>query len=680
MTARAVRTILFKELLDTFRDKRNLVAMIGVPLVLYPAVFVLSTQAALVEQSRTQEQVSRIGIMGPGTAALAKWLEDPKQFEIVKDPAMEGLLAGALDAVIVSNSDMQQALDTGGRAELIIRYDTAEPRSREARERVRNALEKTYDQLVAERVKNAGLSENFADPIEVKEENVAPAAKSTGSLLGTILPLLMVVMLGVGAFYPAVDLTAGEKERGTFETLLSTPATKMEIVTGKFLAVFSLSMLTGGLNLASMLATLWFQLAQIFQADGNRQMGSVVIDVPPSAALTLLAILIPLAFFISALMMTVALLARSFREAQSYVTPFFLAIILPASAALAPSVSLDRVMQFVPIANVSLLFRDILVGKANGDVAFFVFISTAVYALLALLVAAWMFQREDVVLSQASLAPITFDRRSIVPSQVPTPGIALGIFGVVMLLLFYGGFALQGWRLHEGLVLTQFGLILLPVIAALLYGKVNLRTALNLRLPSAGSLFASLLIGTSWVVISIQIGAWLARVIKTPDELNELSKKLFDVTHLPGGVWTLIAIVALSPAICEESLFRGVLLSAFRKRLPNWATVAIIGLLFGLFHMSIYKIVPTALSGALFTYLVLRSGSILCSSLAHLLLNGLAILVETGTMPDSFTNRLKDLNIEQNGLPLSWVAVATAIFIAGIISMEISARAQRSAQ
>ncbi len=674
MTARTVKTILFKELLDTFRDKRMLVAMIGVPVVLYPLLFVLATQAALVQQSRTEEQVSRVALVGPGTEAIAQWLADAGRFEVGGDPGPGGIASGALDAVVESHGDLTQTLAAGGRAELTIRYDTAEPRSREARERLREVFEKSYERLVAERVKSAGLAETFADPLEVKEENVAPPAKSTGSILGAILPLIMVVMLGVGAFYPAVDLTAGEKERGTFETLLSTPATKLDIVAGKFLAVFTLSMLTGALNLASMLATLWFQLSQFFEADGDGALGRMVIEVPPAAALTLLAILVPLAFFISALMMTVALLARSFREAQAYVTPFFLAIVLPAGAASMPSVELDRVTQFIPITNVALLFRDLLLGKAHGEMAFFVFISTAVYALLALLIAAWMFQREDVVLSQESLAPITFDRRSIVPSRVPTPGIALGIFSVVMLLLFYGGTALQVWRLHAGLALTQFGLILAPVVLALLYGKIKLRTALNLRVPSPAALTGSLLIGFGWLVISIQLGAWLARAFEMPVELEVLTRKLFDVSQLPGGVWMLLAIVALSPAICEEALFRGVLLAALRDRLPAWATIAVIGLLFGLFHLSVYKILPTGLSGAVFAYLVLRSGSIICSSLAHLSLNGLAILVETGTLPGNLAQRLKDMNIEQHGLPLSWVAAATLVFAIGAAVMEWDAR------
>jgi sodium transport system permease protein len=677
MTLLTVRTILFKELLDTFRDKRTLVAMIGVPILLYPALFIGATQAALVQQSRMEKQVARVALRGTGAAEIGAWLKNEKGLELVPDAGDGGLGDGTLDAIVEAQGDVEAVLLQGGRAEILIRYDTAEPRSREARARLQDAFQHTRERLVAERVKAAGLLETFAQPLKVNERNVAPAAKSTGSMLGTVLPLIMVVMLGVGAFYPAVDLTAGEKERGTFETLLSTPATKLDIVAGKFLAVFSLSMLTGTLNLASMLATFAFQLAQIFNAQAGDEARRVVIEIPPQSALVILAVLVPLAFFISALMMTVALMARSFREAQNYVSPFFLAIVLPAGAAAVPSVQLDRVTQFIPITNVTLLFRDLLMGKSSGEMAFFVFVSTAVYALLALLVAVWMFQREDVVLSQESVAPITLDRRSLSPSDVPAPGIALAIFGMVMLLIFYAGTTLQMWRLHLGLVLTQYLLILVPVLFALWFGKVKWRTALNLRLPSAPAAAGSTLIGAAWVVISIQLGAYLQRVFTTPEELETLSRKLFDLSGLPGGVWTLLAIVALSPAICEEALFRGVLLSALKPRLPGWATVAIIGLLFGMFHLSVYKVVSTGLTGALFAYLVLRSGSIVCSSIAHILLNGLAILVETGTLPGDLAQRLKDMNIEHNGLPIAWVVAAAGVLAAGAGIMEWDAHRRK---
>ncbi len=675
MNWRIVRTIFLKELLDTFRDKRTLIAMIGVPVLLYPLLFIVGTQVTIVQQSRIEAQASRLALSGDGAEYVRGWLEGAEDVEL-SDAAspLDALASGAVDVVLEAPADTEDAAAGDGTAELVLHYDGAEARSRAARDRVRGVLSEVRNRLVEERIEKAGLASTFAQPLDIDSKDAAPPAKSTGSLLGTVLPLIMVVMLGVGAFYPAVDLTAGEKERGTFETLLSTPVSKLEIVGGKFLTVFTLSIVTGTLNLASMVATVVFQLSQVFSARGEDSPFELAIEIPPQTALTILMVLIPLAFFIAAVMMTVALLARSFREAQNYVSPFFIAIVLPAGATSIPGVELDRVTQFIPIANVSLLCRDLLMGTVEPESAFFVFVSTAVYALLALVVAAWMFQREDVVLSQESIAPLTWDRKNLSPSDVPTPGIALGIFGIVMLLIFYAGTALQSWRLHGGLALTQFAVILSPVLAALWYGKVNIRRTLNLRLPSAFAVAGTVLIGVAWTVLSIEVSLVQSRLLHPPRELAELSSRLFDLSALPGGLLTLIAIVAISPAICEEALFRGVLLSGLRSRLGPTLTILMVGLLFGAFHLSFYRFVPTALSGILFTYLVIRTGSIVCSALAHFTLNALAILVETKHLPGQIDDSLAGLDPATDHLPAAWIAAALVVFVAGLAVVELSAR------
>jgi sodium transport system permease protein len=679
MNWRIVRTIFFKELLDTFRDKRTLIAMIGVPIVLYPVLFIVGTQVTIVQQTRIEGQTSRLALTGDGAAYVREWLADAEgiSLEIVADSVMEALAHGDIDAVVEAPAETEGAASGDGTAQIVLHYDGAEARSRAARDRVGDVLNDVRARLIEERLERAGLAETFARPLEIESKDAAPPAKSTGSVLGTILPLIMVVMLGVGAFYPAVDLTAGEKERGTFETLLSTPVSKLEIVCGKFLTVFMLSIVTGTLNLASMIATVLFQLSQFFSARPEQSF-ELTIEIPPQTALTILLVLIPLAFFIAAVMMTVALVARSFREAQNYVSPFFIAIVLPAGAPSIPGVELDRVTQFIPIANVSLLCRDLLMGTVNGEAAFFVFVSTAVYALLALVVAAWMFQREDVVLSQEAVAPLTWDRANLPPSQAPTPGVALGIFGVVMLLIFYAGTALQGWRLHAGLALTQYAVILLPVLFAIWYGKFNARSTLNLRMPTPMDVAGTAFVALAWPVLMIEIGFIQSRFLKVPEEFAILSEKLFDIGGLPGGVFMLLLIVAVSPAICEEALFRGVLLSALRGRLPAWATVLGVGLLFGAFHLSFYRLVPTALSGIVFTYLVLRTGSIVCSAVAHFALNGLAILLETENLPGSIVEPLKSLDPATDHVPAGWLAIAFVAFAVGIAIVELESRRKKS--
>lgn len=675
MNARVIRTIFFKELLDTFRDRRTIIAMVGVPVLLYPALFLLAAQVTLIQRSKMDETISRIGVTGEDASRIEEWLGDHSKLELIEFDDPEGALAsGELDAVVRAEGGVDAVLAADGTVTIEVAYDAAEPSSREASNRVEDVLLKVRAALLEERVAAEGLAESFAKPLSLKWENVAPPSKSAGSILGSILPVIMVIMLGVGAFYPAVDLTAGEKERGTFETLLSTPTSKLEIVFGKFLAVFTLSLFTGLLNLASMIAVLVFQLTQILAASEQSNFNLDLSAIPPGTIFVILLILIPLALFISAMMMTVALLARSFKEAQNYVTPFFLAIILPASIVAIPGTELSAATQFLPVGNVSLLFRDLMMGKAGLEMIFVVFLSTAVYALMALVVATWIFQREEVILSEESGIPITLRRSTIEPRDTPTLGTSLGIFAVIMVFIFYAGSYVQTRNLHSGLVITQFGLILAPILFALWYMKADFVQSLNLRRPNLGAIAATLLMAPAWVVISIQAGVYHNKVLPAPPELLEVAEKLFDIETVPGGVWGLLFIVALSPAICEEALFRGVIVAGFRKRLPQWAVILGVGILFGLFHLSIYRLVPTALTGIFFTYLAVRTGSIFLPVAAHFVLNGLSILIETGNVPGFVIEFLENGNIDEAGLPLWLIAGAAGIFAAGLIVLEITRR------
>ena len=677
MNARIVRTIFFKEMLDTFRDRRTLIAMIGVPVVLYPVLFILATQATILQQSRMDETRAKVAVAGEDTSQIVAWLEAQEDIEVTEsEEPIADLHAGKLDAVVTAPDGFSETLAAGGTAEVEIAYDAAEVVSRGASRRVEDAFVKARDSLIAGRLESQGLVETFAKPLKLNFEDVAPPSKSTGSILGTFLPLLMVVMLGVGAFYPAVDLTAGEKERGTFETLLSTPTSKLEIVFGKFFAVFTLSMLTGLLNLASMIATLLFQLGQIMNAVEDSKFALDITDIPPQTFLAILLVLIPLSLFISAMMMTVALLARSFKEAQNYVTPFFMLLIIPASIVAIPGTELTRGTQFIPVGNVSLLFRELMMGTASLEAVFIVFLTTTVYALMALVVATWIFQREEVILSEEGGVPLTFNRDRIEACEAPSLGMSLGIFAFVMLLIFYPATYAQTRHLHLGLFLTQFGFILAPILLALWYVKANLKSTLNLRPVRWGAALGTLLMAPAWVVISVQLGVYHNKVLPMPPEFIELAEELFAVTELPGGVWSLLFIVAVSPAICEEVLFRGVLLSGFRQRLPKWATILAVGVLFGFFHLSVYKLVPTGLSGVFFTYLVVRSGSIYLSVFAHFVLNGLSILYETGHFPASVMAYLESASIEESGLPLWVVGAALAVFIAGVLLLETTGRAR----
>ncbi len=673
MNFRTVKTIFKKEMLDTVRDKRTLVMMIGVPVLLYPMLLIVGLQGALVQHATLEETVSRVALDTEEPELVETWLEDVEMVELVDtDTPAADLDAGNLDAIVQIDGPVAAPLAAGQSVTVEVLFDSTEFTSMDAAGRVRSGLEKDGEALLDTRLADQNLDRAFITPLEIAREDVAPPAKTTGNALGTILPVIMVVMLALGAFYPAVDVTAGEKERGTFETLLSTPTTKLEIVTGKFVTVFLLAMMTGLLNLGSMAATFVFMANQLKPILGDAV--QFEIQFPPTAIITFFLILIPLAFFISAIMMAIAVFARSFKEAQNYVTPFFVVITMPALFASLPGVKLSAGTQFIPIANVILLFRDMMTGKASYEATFAVFLSTAAFAVLALQFAAWLFQREEVVLSEEKGFPLTWRRSEFRPRPTITASMSLGLFTIMLIMLFYVGSTVQAWKLLPGLLITEWLMLLAPILLLLWYAKVDFKTALNLRPLSFQGALGSIVLGFFSILLVIQMGFWFNQVLPVPAEFEEEMAKLFSSDGSLLQLLFLLFVAAVSPAICEEVMFRGVILSGMRSRMGIWPCVILVGLLFGIFHISIFRIPPIAIFGMVLTYLTLRTGSIYAAMLVHLMNNSFAILLTTERMP-AFVGTLLELEtFEEKGMPKPVLAVAIVGFVLGIVLVEWSGR------
>ncbi|HEY5228971.1 MAG TPA: ABC transporter permease, partial [Opitutaceae bacterium] len=290
-------------------------------------------------------------------------------------PGFEGSLAsGAAPTVTVY--DYQNELKSGIAADQLTNFFTG------LRERATAKLLKAH-----------GLSPKIARPFDIARKNVAAPEKVGGNLIGGLVPYLIVMLCLVGATYPAIDLTAGEKERGTMETLLCSPASRTDIVLGKFLMVLTGSLSAVFFSLLSLGATT-LALARAV-ASGAANGGLPKID--PMGLLGVLAMVVPVAVLFSALVFSISLFAKSQKEAQSYLTPLMLAVIMPCGIALLPGIELSFGLALIPIANVSLVCKEMLSGVWHWGYIGVIFGSTAVYAAAALAVAVRMFGREGVL-------------------------------------------------------------------------------------------------------------------------------------------------------------------------------------------------------------------------------------------------------------------------------------------
>jgi sodium transport system permease protein len=336
-------------------------------------------------------------------------------------------------------------------------------------------------------------------------------------------------------------------------------------------------------------------------------------------------VVVVIGFLFSAIMMSVAVFAKTFKEAQSYMTPVYLICVVPVVFAQLPGMNLDGSLQVVPGINLALLLRFILEGTATAQQAFVVLVSSLVYTAATLVLAARIFERQSILLGQAGVMAIfeSGQRKSLLPST----GEGLALASVVFILLFYLGSIAQAWHLIAGLAITQWILILLPVLLFLRLKKLPIKSALGLAKPTSQSLVAATILGASiWYPITLAMQWLVSRESFDSPQFRALEEMLMGL--LEGSpLWLLLLVLAVSPAVCEEILFRGVLMRSFLTSMRARSAVIISALIFGAFHMSAARFVPTVVLGVLLGFLALRGRSLFPAMLFHGLHNGITVLI-----------------------------------------------------
>lgn len=396
-----VGTVYRKELLDQLRDRRTIISMIVVPIVLFPLMTIGFGMLAARMVERARQEGASVMLLGAEHApTLAERIRSTEGIRVVpaeadyKDqisnkkiraavqfpPGFEAKLRGNDDALAVK----------------ILHY-AGEIRSQFALRTLQKVLSDYRDVVVEERLRAASLSPALLEPFTSEEENVAPPEKVGGAMLGGLIPYFIIILTLTGAAYPAIDLTAGEKERGTIETILASPVSRTELVAGKFLMVVSASLTTSILAIASFAATFLFAGQEFSQTLGRRGTQGLAFVISGKAVAAVFFMVLPLAVLFSGALLAIALLAKSYKEAQSYIQPLIIVVILPAIVALLPGVELNAKLALVPVLNVSLVSKEILTGNYPWGLIGLIFGSCSLYAAAALFVAVRAFQRESVL-------------------------------------------------------------------------------------------------------------------------------------------------------------------------------------------------------------------------------------------------------------------------------------------
>ena len=388
MNLRPVGIVYRKELRELLRDWRTIMSMIIVPVLVVPLLLLGVFKIVSLTMKATPE-VMLLG--GEGSPESVAALQALKKFDLLPaSPDYTNLISTKkIRAAVEIPKDFDAAMGSERKATIRIYIYEGEPKSMLAAQQLQEFFQRRRDEMVRRRLLDRHLAETLVTPFEIKQTNVASPVQVTGVILGMILPYLMIVMCLTGAIYPSVDLTAGEKERGTLETLLTSPVARTHLVVGKGLVVLTTSLGTAALAISSNgLALALFN---------SGKFSKLPLTLDPLALAGVCVVMIPLAVFIASLTIAVGSFARSSKEANTYLQPMLLLAIIPAVIAALPGVEFNYGLAFIPVLNISLLSKEFLAGACHWGHILVVFGAMTIYAALAAAAAVAMFQRESVL-------------------------------------------------------------------------------------------------------------------------------------------------------------------------------------------------------------------------------------------------------------------------------------------
>jgi sodium transport system permease protein len=398
MSLSAIAVVYRKELTEWLRDRRTLISSVLVPLLAFPLLMVGITALASVMVGNAEKEVPKVMILGgEDSPQLLERLRKLDTLSIVPyaDNWKDQISNKDIRAAVEIPKGFQAALADGTAPPVNIYYYKGELKSSFGADHVQKAVEEYRDEVVKDRLAAKNLPASVLKPFEVKEENVAPPEKVGGASIGGFIGYAVILLCLTGAMYPAIDLTAGEKERGTIETVLSSPISRLDLVIGKFLLVFSASLVSAILSVTSM-GTSFAVLghSHLMNSSGGQNLD---LNLGWLSVIAVFFMALPLAVLFSAVLMTIALFAKTYKEAQSYLTPLTFLVVIPAIASIMPGVELTPKLALIPVLNTSLVCKEIITGTYHWNSIILIFTSTCIYAAAALFLAVKMFQRESVL-------------------------------------------------------------------------------------------------------------------------------------------------------------------------------------------------------------------------------------------------------------------------------------------
>lgn len=622
MRTKIVKYILKKELLDILRDKKTIFMMIILPLILYPVLLIGMTQVMSMSMNSMNQQELTVGISKELDSDLSKVVDGLNNEKSHNDGKLNFVSVDDYEKSL-EESKIDAYLSVDDNKNYKIYINSSQNNSNTALSKIEKALEKYKELKVEEKLSEEGIDvKSTLEPISYESVDLAKNEELAGSFLGQLLPFILVMGVLLGAIYPAIDVMAGEKERGTLETLFTLPISNLELVMGKYLAVSFSAIVTAALNVFSILLTM------VFLVTSSGLSGELGIDSFKFKSLVLPIIITIVciglfAMVVSAVVMCVCSLAKNFKDAQNYITPVMLLVMIPSYVSMIPTIELDTFTATIPVVNISLLIKSVLSFKSDLSLIALVLVSNLAFVFLSVLLLSKMFNSEDILFGNSKSFSFLEKRSNIKKGTIPGISDGVVLYGVGLLLFIYIGSLVQMKFGMTGLGITQIMIIGIPLIFAH-YIKTDFKKTFSLNIPKISHLISGVILWIgAYILVMLTTQLMLHIFPQNMEALEGLSKALFGEDNFLVNLF----VVAIMPAICEEIFFRGFLFTSFRGKKSVKGAILGSAILFAFMHIEFIKILPITILGSALAYSVYKSGSIYVSMLIHFLNNGLAVVV-----------------------------------------------------
>jgi sodium transport system permease protein len=647
---RSTRTLFRTELRMVLRDRRMLFVSIILPMLVTPLMFIGSSWGIKRHERKLDRMVYAYAISGKDTAwlrsvvtatrerleASARTNETALKLKEITSPdpraaldndeiqfLLETSRAAEQPSLKVANADQQnqsrrpstsdadpdaQEQPASGAPIIRILFYGNRHESASGMARIEQAF------LDTRRIERAQLLESRGFPVapgklaQIKRKDVASKSQVAGLALGRFLTMLLVLFILSGGAVVATDSLAGEKERGTLETLLTTAAGRLEILAAKHLVIVTVALVITSLQMVNLLVYIRLRLIPV-------PVGFAAA-LTPATALLLLILYLPLIALAANSLLLVSGYARTYKQAQMWFLPLVFVGVLPALAPMLPGVPLRSIAVLVPVANIAVAAKEILIGSFDWPMIFVAWLTTAAAA--------------------AGLGRIGI--RSLVQEKLITASERDEVEFAGGLRLFERRVWLvsnytQELDLRLQLLINLVGLFFIACVLMIRVYHLDWRAAMAFRLPRPGVWLGVLAGVPGAFVTAIACYQFGNLLIPAPTQVTETFTKAVLPPQIP--FLELVLFLSILPGFFEEITFRGLLLHGLRRRLNPLLLTIVVGMVFGIFHVALFRFVPTAFLGALFAAATLLTGSIFPAMIWHACSNALGVLASQWQFPEN---------------------------------------------